>query len=134
LTEPLETSGGGGAPQADARNIALLAHLSALIAFFGLPSFIGPLVVWLWQREGDPFALEHAREALNFNLSVLLYAVVAGVAGFVLAVVTLGIGVLLLVPIALAAVIAFVVLVVVAASRASKGDVYRYPFTIRFIS
>lgn len=125
-----ETSGAAGP---DARNLALLAHLSALVVILGLPSFVGPLVVWLWQRDKDPFVVAHAREALNFNLSVLLYAVVGGLVAALLAIVTLGIGVIVIVPIAFAAAIAFVVLVVVAAVRASNGQPYRYPVTVRWI-
>jgi uncharacterized protein len=134
--------GGGpswGAPprtatsDADARNLALLAHLSALVLVVGIPSFVGPLVVWLWKRGDHPFVAEHAREALNFHLSVTIYAVVGGLLAFVATLVTFGLGLFLVVPIAIAAGIAFLVLIVVAAVRASNGEGYRYPLTIRMI-
>lgn len=108
----------------------MLAHLSAFVTFVGIPSFVGPLVVWLWKREQHPFVAEHAREALNFNLSLFLY----GIAAVVLAIATLGIALLVLVPVGLAFAVAFFLLVVIAAQRASRGEAYRYPLTIRFLS
>jgi uncharacterized Tic20 family protein len=117
-----------------ARDLVLAAHLSALVGLVGVPSPLGPLVVWLVKREAHPFVDDQGKEALNFNLSAFLYAVGITVVGFVLSVVTLGIGLILFVPVFLAAFVAWVVLVVVAATRASKGERYRYPLTIRFVS
>lgn len=106
------------------------AHLSALIALVtGLPSLLGPLVVWLVKREGDAFVEAHAREALNFNLSLLVYVIAA--IGLIIA--SLGLAVLVLLPVALAAFVGWLVLIVIAAGRAGNGQSYRYPLTIRFI-
>ena len=55
-----------------------LAHLSALIGLLVGFNFVGPLVVYLIKRDDDPYVRDQAAEALNFNLSVFLYAVVAG--------------------------------------------------------
>lgn len=118
----------------ETRNWALVAHLSALVVLVGVPSFLGPLVVWLVKRGEDPFVEQEAREALNFNLSVLLYAVVAGAVAAVLAIVTLGLGLLVIVPLAFGAGIAWLVLVCVAGYQASRGGRYRYPVTIRFLT
>ena len=117
----------------ETRNLALLAHLSAFVTFVGIPSFVGPLVVWLWKRDGHPFVVGHALEALNFNLSVLLYVVVGTVLSVVIGFVTLGIGLVLLIPVALAAAVAWIVIVALAAAAASRGEGYRYPLTIRFV-
>ncbi len=114
----------------DSRNFALGAHLSALLALFiGLP-FIGPLVIWLIKKD-DPFVRAHAAEALNFNLSVMLYGVVLVIVGLLLLIVVVGILVwLLLIPLG----IAWLVLVCIAATKAGQGSTYRYPLTIRFVS
>lgn len=114
--------------------MAMLAHLSAFVIFVGIPSFVGPLVMWLWKREDHPFVVEHAREALNFNLSVLLYVVVGTILSVVIGVVTLGIGLVLLIPVGLAAAVAWIVIVALAAAAASRGEAYRYPLSIRFVS
>ena len=68
-----------------------MSHLSAFAAFFGIPSLIGPLVVWLWQRD-LPYVDEQGKEALNFNISFLIY----GIASALLIILLVG---LLLLPI-----------------------------------
>jgi uncharacterized protein len=123
-----------GPLDSETRNLGLLAHLSALVAFAGIPSFLGPLVVWLWQRDRHPFVAEQAREALNFNLSVLLYTVIGGVVATVVGLATLGIGLVVVIPVAIALGIAWVAVVVIAGLAASRGEGYRYPITIRFVS
>jgi uncharacterized Tic20 family protein len=116
-----------------ARDLVLVAHLSALVGLVGIPSPLGPLVLWLAKREAHPFVDAQAKEALNFNLSALLYTVAIFVIGFVFTLVTLGLGIVVFIPVVLAAMIAWVVLVVVAAVKASKGELFRYPLTIRFV-
>jgi len=111
------------APSTDARNWAALGHLSAFVAFLGIPSLVGPLVVWLLRRE-DPYVDYHAKEALNFNISFLLYTIVSAVLIFLI------VGLLLL-PIVL---VSWFVLVIVGAVKAGGGEYYRYPATIRFIN
>lgn len=120
----LPSSGVAPALSQTVRNWALGAHLSALIGAWVALAFVGPLVVWLVKRDEHPFIAMHAREALNFNLSVLLYGVVAGI----LSVLLIGI------PILIALVIAWFVLIIVATVKASNGEGYRYPLTIRFVS
>jgi uncharacterized protein len=117
-----------------AREIVVWTHLSALVGLLGIPSPLGPLVVWLVKRDSHPFVDAQGKEALNFNLSALIYIVSLFVFGFVFSFVTLGLGVLLFVPAAIAAMAGWVVLVVVAAVKASRGEPYRYPLTIRFVT
>jgi uncharacterized Tic20 family protein len=116
--------------EADERTWALLGHLSAFSAFItGLGCVIGPLIVWLVKRDTMPFASEQAKEALNFNITAIIAAVALGV--FTL--ITLGIGALLTVPLALALFVAWFVLTIVAAVKANNGEHYRYPFSIRLV-
>ncbi|HWI09209.1 MAG TPA: DUF4870 domain-containing protein [Solirubrobacteraceae bacterium] len=114
----------------DSRNFALAAHLSALLCLFiGFP-FVGPLVVYLVKKD-DPFVRRQAAEALNFNLSIMLYAAVLAIAGLLLLIVLVGILVwLLLIPLG----IFWIVMVCIAASKAGQGADYRYPLTIRFVT
>lgn len=90
-------------------------------------------MVWLTKRESHPFVDAQGKEALNFNLSALIYALVLGVVGFVFSFVTLGFGLFLFIPLFIAAVVAWLVVVIVAAVKASKGEMFRYPLTIRFV-
>jgi len=124
----------GGALPPQARDIVVWTHLSALVGLLGIPSPLGPLVVWLVKRDSHPFVDAQGKEALNFNLSALIYIVSLFVFGFVFSFITLGLGVFLFVPAAIAAMAGWVVLVIVAAVKASRGEVYRYPLTIRFVT
>jgi uncharacterized protein len=106
----------------DANNRAMISHLSAFVMFLGIPSLFGPLVAWLVWRD-DPYVGEQAKEALNFNISMLIYGAVAFLSVFVL------VGFVLL-PILF---IVWLVLVIDASVKASRGTGYRYPFTIRLV-
>jgi uncharacterized Tic20 family protein len=104
----------------DSRGWAVAAHLTPLFGF----GFIGPLIIWLIKRDEDAFVEEHSREALNFQISVLIYAIVSGLLILVL------IGLLLL-PVL---VIFWFVASIVAAIKTANGQAFRYPLTIRFVS
>jgi uncharacterized protein len=114
----------------EARNWGVAAHLSAFLGAFVALAVLGPLVVWLLRREVDGFSERHAREALNFNLTLLVLLV----AGVVLTVITLGLGLIVVLPVGAFFAVAWLVLTIVAAVRASEGREYRYPFTIRFVN
>lgn len=110
----------------NARTWCVLCHASALLGlFFHFPGHIfGPLIVWLLKR-GDASEIDaHGKESLNFQLSMLIYDAVALILCFVL----IGIPILLLLW------LLNTVLVIVASIKASDGEFYRYPLTIRFIT
>lgn len=114
-----------GAPSAEERQWAMFAHLSALVGLiipFG--SIIGPLVIWLIKKDTLPFVNEQGKEALNFNITVAIVAIVCWVLIFIL------IGFVLL-PIL---VIMWLVFVIMATIKANEGVSYRYPFTLRLVS
>ncbi|MBA2272027.1 MAG: DUF4870 domain-containing protein [Verrucomicrobiota bacterium] len=107
------------------RTWTVLCHASALLGFF-VPlggHILAPLVVWLMKRAESAEIDEHGKEALNFQLSMLIYSIIAGVLMLVL------IGFVLL-PILHVLNVVFVIL---ASLRASEGQLYRYPLTIRFL-
>ena len=62
----------------DSRNLAMLSHLSAFVAFLGIPSLVGPLVMWLLNRN-DPYVEAQAKDALNFNISFFIYGLIAAI-------------------------------------------------------
>jgi uncharacterized Tic20 family protein len=106
------------------RNWAVTAHLSSFVAAYVALGFVGPLVVMLTVGNRSPFVRRHAVEALNFNLSWLLYLTVSGILVFLL------VGIPLLVLLG----VAYLVLVVLAAIEASAGREFRYPLTIRLVT
>ncbi|OIQ80264.1 hypothetical protein GALL_379850 [mine drainage metagenome] len=104
---------------ANDKNIAVLTHLGGI--FFGL---IPGLVVWLWNKDGNPFVGQQAREALNFQITVLIGYTAAWLLTFVL------VGLALL-PVIY---VGNLVLCIVAAVNVSRGEDYRYPFALRLIN
>jgi len=103
----------------------VLCHASALAGFF-VPwagHILGPLIVWLAKRGDAPEIDEQGKESLNFQISMLIYNLIAGVLCLILiGFVILGILHIL-----------NLVLVIVASIQASEGKLYRYPITIRLI-
>jgi len=111
-------------PTQEERNWALGAHLGIFaFSLIGPLCFVVPLVIYLTQRERSEFVASEAREALNFQLTLLLFLV----AGAVLTVIVVGFGVL-----AVAALMG-IILPILAAIQASEGTPYRYPWTVRFV-
>ena len=109
----------------DDRTWAMIAHFSALAALIAPPigGVLGPLIVWLVKRESSAFVAEAAKEALNFNIAVLLGYLVCALLIFVF------IGFLL----ALALFIFWLVLTVLAGIKAGEGAHYRYPISLRIV-
>jgi uncharacterized Tic20 family protein len=115
----------------DERMWAMLGHLSAFSAFItGIGCVLGPLLVWLIKRDTLPFAGEQAKEALNFNIT----CVIAGVALCIFAMITLGIGLIIVIPLGFVLFAGWFVLTIVAAVKANAGEHYRYPFTLRLVN
>ncbi len=111
--------------ESNSRNWALAAHLCGLLAGSVIPlgGVLVPLVIWLVKKEEDPFAAQHALEALNFQLTIFIAALVCVPLLFII------IGIPLLVVVGLADLI----LSIIAAGKAGNGEVYRYPYALRMV-
>ncbi|TWI04938.1 hypothetical protein IP90_01080 [Luteimonas cucumeris] len=120
-------------PSLSDRQWAAGAHVTALVLalitswFAGIAGTLGALGVWMLVRDKSPFAAEHAKEALNFNLSMFLYAAIA----VVVVIFTLGIGIIVALPVWLVLGLVWLVCSLIAAFKAYDGQSYRYPLTIR---
>ncbi|MCP1374298.1 MULTISPECIES: DUF4870 domain-containing protein [Dyella] len=114
-----------GGPSAEQRQWAMFAHLSALLGLVtaGWACFLGPLVIWLVKKDTMPFVDDQAKEALNFNITVMIAGAICWILVFVL------IGFLLLWALA----IVWIVFTIIAAIKANEGVAYRYPFALRLI-
>lgn len=121
---PMPATAGPAAGGLDSKNKAVFAHLSTFLTFVGLPAPVGPLVAWLILKDQDTYAADQAKEALNFNISFLLYSIVAGVSIFLV------VGFVLL-PVVL---ILWFIFPILAAIAASRGEWYRYPMTLRIVT
>jgi uncharacterized protein len=104
----------------DSKGWAVASHLLPWIGF----GFLGPLIVWLIKRDEDVFVEWHAREALNFQISLMIYLIISVILMLVL------IGFFLF----FALVIFGLVVNISAAIKAANGDWYRYPLIIRFVN
>ena len=136
-------------PAGDSRQWAAGLHIGALVLavltswMSGLAGALVAGIVYLLKRDEDAFVAEHAREALNFHLSMFVYAcaiVIAAIALVGATVLTLGIGAivtlpagLMLVAAALALAVLWLVSSCVAAVHAWNGKHYRHPLTLRFL-
>lgn len=112
------------------RTWGMLAHLSALIGLVGIPSLVGPLVVWLIQKDKSAFVDDQGKEALNFHITVAIALAACFVLGLILLIVLVG-----FLFFVLAGVIAIVALIftIIGAVQANQGEPYRYPINIRMI-
>jgi len=125
MSEPSDTPAPSAAPTENERTWGMLAHLSALagVVVWLLGCVLGPLAVYLSRRDQSEFVAEHAREALNFNITVTLAAIVC------IALMVVFIGFIL----GTALFIGWLVLTLIAAIRASEGERYRYPLSLRLV-
>ncbi len=102
------------------RHFGIAIHLSPLVAFLIGPAILLPLVLWLIRKDESPFVDDHGREMLNAILSFVLYHIVA--------IITI-IGIIAL-PVLY---IVGVVNLVRGDVSAGRGELFRYPMTIRFL-
>ena len=108
----------------EAKTYGMLCHLLALAGFiipFG--NIIGPLVMWMLKKEQYKFVDDQGKEALNFQITVMIAALICFALMFLL------IGFVLLPAVGIAS----LVFIILAAVKASGGFHYRYPYTIRLI-
>lgn len=124
---------GQHAATSDQQTWRVLAHASAFVQLLGIPSVVGPLVVWLIRRD-DPVVEPHAREALNFQLSLLVYFISGVVLAFIAALTIVGLVLTVFIVIALIALFLLeLIFALLGTLAASRGDMYSYPLNLRLI-
>ncbi|HEY0678337.1 MAG TPA: DUF4870 domain-containing protein [Chitinophagaceae bacterium] len=105
-------------PSSDERTMAILSHVLCLVVWL-----FAPLIIYLIKKDESTFVAFHAKESLNFQLTVFVLALIC------IPLVLILIGVLLLWLLGIISTI----LVIVATIRASENKLYRYPINFRFI-
>ena len=106
--------------------MAMLCHLLSYAGFIvAVPgaSIIAPLILWAVKKDSMPFVNDQGKEAINFNITVSLIAVLCTLTFWLI------LPLILLIGVAIAA----VVLVIIAAIQANEGKAYRYPFILRLV-
>lgn len=117
---PSPAPAAGAEPSKDDRTMAMLAHLLALVL-----GILGPLIIWLIKKDQSAFVDDQGKEALNFQIAVLIAFAASGA----ITLVTCGFGF----PLAMAIWIANIVFVIIGGLKANEGVAYRYPLTLRLI-
>lgn len=106
------------------RNWSMLCHLSAFAGFFfPFGGIIGPLICWLSKKDESAWVDLNGKESMNFQLSILLYIVLAIPLCFII------IGI----PIVVFLGFLKVICIIIASVKASKGERFKYPLAIPFI-
>ncbi|MDO5968933.1 DUF4870 domain-containing protein [Flavivirga aquimarina] len=141
------------------KNIATFIHLSTFSRFiipFG--NFIGPIILWVTNKDKSEFIDNHGKQAINFQISILLYAIIIGTLTIPFFIFKVFHGIdfidfhgfhdfhinigkpspLLYIGGALGflAIIGFIVelvFIVLASLKARDGEYYKYPLTINFL-
>jgi len=114
------------------RRWGMVAHLSALAGLVVGVTWLGPLAIYLWKKD-DPSIREHARQALNFNLTLFAFEMLVFVL-FVLAMPLWSfVPIQLLVLAIVAANVLWLIMTVRATIRANEGHAYRYPLAFPFV-
>ena len=110
--------------ESEERNWAIFSHLGILGGMF-IPfgNILMPLLIWQLNKDKSAFVTDHAIEALNFQLTMLITTIGLGI----LCIILIGI------PLLIIAVILYIVFSIIAATKASDGKYYDYPFNFRFI-
>jgi len=123
----VEQPGIGKETNRDARMWAMFCHLAGLAAFLPVAPILGgiiaPLIIWQIKKDDFAFVDDQGKEAVNFQISIILYALGAALLCFMC------IGLVLLPAVG----IFDVVFLLIAAVKANDGVHYRYPMTNRFI-
>ncbi len=124
------------APAQSKSNLALWVHLAPLIAgFVSIWLFVALFLLWLPgllirnSATATDFDKRHATESMNFHLTMLIYSAAATI----FSIVTLGLGLLVVLPASIALGIAALIFMIMGAVAANDGREYRYPLSIRFV-
>ncbi len=119
-SDPVE----GALTEEQENNWAMWAHISTFLSILvPLGNLIGPIIVWQLKKNESEFVTDQAKEALNFQISMMIYMIISVVLILVV------IGIFLLIGLVLFSLI----MVIVAGVKANDGEYYRYPMCLRLI-
>jgi len=111
---------------ASERSFAMITHLSLIAAHFTGLLVVIPLIMWLIKRHESTFIDDHGKEVVNFQISLVIYALIVTA----VTILTCGVGAIAFIAIYVLAVVGMIM----GAVAANRGEIYRYPATMRFIT
>jgi uncharacterized protein len=103
----------------------MLCHITSLVGFLGIPfgNILGPLVTWLIKKNESSFVDHAGKEAMNFQIAITIYSIIAGLLCFIVIGIPL-LGILL---------IGNIVCSIIAAIKTNEGQDYQYKYIFRLI-
>lgn len=105
------------------RILAIIIHLSGFLN--GILPLVIPLGIWIVKKEESFFLRAHGKAAINFQLSAIILATIATVFIFF----TIGLGAIIVIPLAAIYGILYIYFIIMASITASNGQLYQYPLT-----
>ncbi len=106
------------------RQWAMFAHIGTFSSMFvPLGNIIAPIVIWQMKKHESEFVVEQAKESLNFQITLFIYALISFLLVFII------IGFFLI----FALVIFGLIMVIIGGIRANEGEDFRYPMTLRLL-
>jgi uncharacterized Tic20 family protein len=115
----VEVNSSSAIPSNDDKNIATITHLGGTVF-----SFVPALIVWFLKKDDSEFIADEAKEALNFQITVILAQFFAWILAWIL----IGFFFIFIIW------VFNIVFCIIAAISTSKGETYRYPFCLRLIN
>jgi uncharacterized protein len=113
------------AATSDERTYAVFTHLSLLAHLLtGGLGIVVAIVMWLVKKDSSPFIDDHGREAINFQITLIIYLIACA-----FLVMLCGIGVVIMPFVYVLAIVGMIM----AVKAANRGEYFRYPATIRFL-
>jgi uncharacterized Tic20 family protein len=114
----------------DERSYALFLHLSLLgHIVLSIIAIAVPIIMWASKKDESPFLDDHGREAINFQITLIIYSFLFVILAIPIGFLTCGVGFV----VAFFPYVLGLVGMIKAATAANRGEFYRYPMTIRFI-
>ncbi|MCA9307494.1 MAG: DUF4870 domain-containing protein [Phycisphaerales bacterium] len=121
---------------ADERTYTIFQHLvgmANMVSGVPLIGLIATLIMWQVKKSQSPYLDDHGREAMNFQISLLIYTIAGSIVIAILGVITLGVGLLLFPLGGVFLIVIQLIGCIRGAMAANRGEYYRYPMTIRVL-
>ncbi len=120
----------------DERTWGAVSHAGAVVAMIcsaGFLGFLASVAVYVIHKDRGPFVRAHAANSINIQITMFVWLVVLGILTIPIALLTFGLGLIVMVPALVAAFVVAGILHVVGAIKAYNGEWWNPPFTPRFV-